>query len=223
VLLSSLPLLVGGCAVAPSELLRVEGDVVHVKCCRIPDKFPWIARFATHAWIDLRLDGEWRRVEVMPYGPEVWRRRIPETAVFADRRWDHEVIVLSFFDTEQDATRIARDVLRAAARYPRKGDYRAWPGPNSNTFVEWLAHEIPGLHLELAPNAVGKDYGGWGTIRTTTTRTGLEFETAVLGAQAGLQEGFELHILGLTAGLGLWPPRLKLPFLPSLPFGTTNK
>ena len=32
----------------------------------------------------------------------------------------------------------------------------------------------------------------------------------------GLREGLELHLLGLTLGVGLWPPALKLPLLPRL-------
>ncbi|MBK8979433.1 MAG: DUF3750 domain-containing protein [Planctomycetes bacterium] len=207
------------CTIAPSELPRLDGDVVHVKCCRIPDKFPWVARFATHAWVDLRLDGVWHRVEVMPYGPEVWDRQVPETAVFADNRWNHPVHVVAFFDEAADASRIGAAVLRAVERYPYEGHYRAWPGPNSNTFVEWLSHEIRGFAFELHPTAVGKDWAGWGSARTSSTRTGIELETAALGVQVGLREGVELHLLGLTFGVGLWPPRLKLPFLPALPFG----
>jgi hypothetical protein len=34
-----------------------------------------------------------------------------------------------------------------------------------------------------------------------------------------LVEGIELHLLGLTVGVGLWPPVLKLPFLADIPGG----
>ena len=41
---------------------------------------------------------------------------------------------------------------------------------------------------------------------------------AWLGAQVGLAEGVELHLLGLTLGVDLWPPQVKLPFLPAIPW-----
>ena len=60
---------------------------------------------------------------------------------------------------------------------------------------------------------------GWVSLGTTTTRTGLELETPYLGVQAGLVEGVELHLLCMTIGVGIWPPQLKLPLLPGLPWG----
>ena len=39
-----------------------------------------------------------------------------------------------------------------------------------------------------------------------------------VGAQVGLAEGVELHLLGLTLGVDLWPPQVKLPFLPAIPW-----
>ena len=58
----------------------------------------------------------------------------------------------------------------------------------------------------------------WVRAGVTTSRLGLELESPYLGVQVGLQEGVELHLIGLTAGVGLWPPSLKLPFLPAIPW-----
>ena len=42
--------------------------------------------------------------------------------------------------------------------YPNIGDYRAWPGPNSNTFVAAIISAVPGMRAALLPTAVGKDF-----------------------------------------------------------------
>ena len=46
----------------------------------------------------------------------------------------------------------------AIARYPYPDSYVTWPGPNSNTFVAWLAREVPELRVTLPPTAIGKDF-----------------------------------------------------------------
>jgi hypothetical protein len=53
----------------------------------------------------------------------------------------------------------------------------------------------------------------------STAGTGLTLNTLLLGVETGLHEGLELHFLQLTIGVSLYPPALKLPFLPRLGFG----
>ena len=52
----------------------------------------------------------------------------------------------------------------AIARYPYPHEYRAWPGPNSNTFTAFIAREVPELGLSLPANAVGKDFPPGGVL-----------------------------------------------------------
>ena len=42
--------------------------------------------------------------------------------------------------------------------YNNAGDYRVWPGPNSNTFTATVLRAVPELETTLPPNAVGKDF-----------------------------------------------------------------
>ena len=63
------------------------------------------------------------------------------------------------------------DALQAAeARYPWRDRYRLWPGPNSNTFVAWLAREGRQRRLDLPPTAIGKDCPAWTRSRQVTMR-----------------------------------------------------
>src|SRR5262249_23023705 len=97
-------------------------------------------------------------------------------------------------------------------QYANAGDYRIWPGPNSNTFVASVLRAIPEAGVELPANAVGRDfrprpYAGW-----RASGTGVEASLwGVLGVKCGWVEGVELTFLGLVAGLDLQHPGVKLP------------
>lgn len=210
--------LVAACATRPSELVPGPEPIVIVKTAQLPAGEPWISLWADHAWIDLRVDGAWKRVEIRSRRSGVRVEELDPEAAFADERWGRGVHVVTTY-RGAEAERIGLAILAEAMRYPRREDYRAFPGPNSNTFVVWLSRRIPGFALELYPTALGKDYPGWFHAGVSTTRTGVQLDTAIVGAQVGLKEGVELHLLGLTIGVGLWPPQLKLPFLRGIPFG----
>ena len=47
---------------------------------------------------------------------------------------------------------------RRRISYSQFGDYRVWPGPNSNTFTATVLRAVPELQTTLPPNAVGKDF-----------------------------------------------------------------
>jgi len=49
-------------------------------------------------------------------------------------------------------------VDRAARAYPWADTYKAFPGPNSNTFTAWVARQVPELGLSLPFSAIGSGY-----------------------------------------------------------------
>jgi hypothetical protein len=96
---------------------------------------------------------------------------------------------------------IAR-IDKAARSYPYANTYTLWPGPNSNTFVAWIARIAPELRADLPATAVGKDYMGRTFVTTAPSGSGFQFTLAgLLGIAAGPVEGFELNILGLNFGV----------------------
>jgi hypothetical protein len=96
--------------------------------------------------------------------------------------------------------------------YNQFGDYRMWPGPNSNTFVATVLRAVPELETTLPPNAVGKDFRAYPYVGLTDSRTGVEASLfGLLGFKLGWVEGVELNFLGLVAGLDLRHPGIKLP------------
>ena len=49
-------------------------------------------------------------------------------------------------------------VDKAARTYAWKTVYKAFPGPNSNTFTAWVAKQVPELALDLPFSAIGSGY-----------------------------------------------------------------
>jgi Protein of unknown function (DUF3750) len=117
------------------------------------------------------------------------------------------------------ARRLAASLAKAP-EYPYRRRYLAWPGPNSNTYIAWVLRDA-GVPWNMGPKCIGKDYlgtagvpGAW--VRTvgvgiTTTGTGVQVESPLLGLKVGLRDGAELHLLCFTFGLDAWPPGVKTP------------
>lgn len=214
----TLAVLLGACATRPSRLL-VDEHMVVVKSVRLPERswLPWYTRFAEHAWVEIASPQGVERIEWNKGVGAILHSELGRSWLTADERWERSVAVYAVWRGE--AARVLGERICAIAdTYPDAQGYRAWPGPNSNTFIAWLAHET-GMGVDLPPNAVGRDYTEWLAVGASTTGLGVRVDTPVLGASVGLVEGVELHVIGLIAGVGLWPPSLKLPFLPAFPGG----
>jgi hypothetical protein len=104
-------------------------------------------------------------------------------------------------------------VEAAIAVYPYRDSYRTWPGPNSNTFVAYVARAVPELRLALPPTAIGKDFLAGGALGASApSGSGVQLSLLGLaGVVAGWDDGLEVNVLGLTLGVDLRRPALKLP------------
>lgn len=107
-----------------------------------------------------------------------------------------------------------RDVIENY-RFRSYGDYRAWPGPNSNTFVQAGLDSVPELRAVLPPTAIGKDFpytGRWVGATPSGTRVYVS-PAGYVGVTVGWIEGFELNIFAAGLGFDIRCPALKLPGL----------
>jgi hypothetical protein len=104
-------------------------------------------------------------------------------------------------------------VRAAVASYPYPNEYRAWPGPNSNTFTTWIARQVPELGLAMPSNAIGKDYlPGGAVFATAPSATGYQVSLfGVIGLLVARNEGIEINLLGMDLGIGFKLPGVKLP------------
>ena len=112
--------------------------------------------------------------------------------------------------TGKQAERMIKCVREKAPTYPHRDRYLVWPGPNSNTFVDWIlrACRIP---ADLPVASIGKDYRGPFGVSETSGGTGLQLETPLLGVRVGLTEGLVFHVLTFSIGFDWWPPAIVLP------------
>src|SRR5260370_41653140 len=73
----------------------------------------------------------------------------------------------------------------AVPSYPYPRTDRAWPGPNSNTFLAYIARQLPELGLDLPSNAVGKDFLPGGALFALAP-SGPRFQWSLYGV-AGIR------------------------------------
>lgn len=182
---------------------------VHVLAARVGR---WRGIFAHHSWIVIKPAGaeRYRRYDVVGWGrPVRTDHRAP------DGRWFGNAPVVSARLEGQDAERAIARMERLLQTYPygEYGDYAAWPGPNSNTFIARLVAGEPVLAAGLLPTAIGKDYRDSPFyVGAAPSGTGFQFSLAgIAGLIVGRVEGIEINLLGLVAGLDLSRPALKLP------------
>ena len=117
-------------------------------------------RFAIHTWIVTKAANADRYTRYQVIG---WRlgRGLPVVSITNDRPdgdWFGSAPVLLFDRRGADAERLVDSIHRAALSYPFANEYVMWPGPNSNSFTEWIALEVPELGLELPAKALGKSW-----------------------------------------------------------------
>ena len=174
----------------------------------------WRGIVASHAWIVIKDPGApaYQRFDYTAWGMPIWIDRF-----VPDGRWFGSVPEVVFAADGPAAAALIAPMQAAIAGYAwrNRGDYRPWPGPNSNTFVQAVLDAVPGIRVSLPPTAIGKDFpydGRW--VGLTPSGSGVRVNLGgYLGVTAGWFEGLELNILGAVAGLDLRRPGLKLPGL----------
>jgi len=172
----------------------------------------WRGIFAVHCWIVLKERGAARYTR---YDYTAWGEPIRIDGFAPDGRWFGalpETVLAVDGDAAERVIPKIRNVVETY-RFRSLGDYQAWPGPNSNTFVQTALNAVPELHAVLPPTAIGKDfpYDGdwWGR---TASGTGVFVSLGgYLGLTVGWVEGVELNVLGAVLGFDLRRPALKLP------------
>lgn len=175
----------------------------------------WRGIFAVHTWIVVKPSGavHYSRYEVLGFGVANGAPAVRIDRTGPDNYWfgDRPVLVLDRRGAGVDD--IIAKIRAAVARYPYPHAYRAWPGPNSNTFTAFVARAVPELGLALPSNAVGKDYLPAGALAAAApSGTGIQLSLfGVAGLLLALKEGIEINLLGLDIGLDVLAPAIKLP------------
>ncbi len=188
----------------------------------------WRGAFGVHTWFATKRSDEkhYTRLEVIGYrvywGGDAVRIRsgVPDAMWFGNRP-----LLLRELRGGEEIDQLIDRLHQAAADYPYNNEYRVWPGPNSNTFTAFVARAVPELRLELPSNAIGKDFlPGGHIVARTPSGTGVQLSLGgYAGLLAGIEEGVEVNLLGLTAGVDLLPPAIKLPGVGRLGFSDLKR
>lgn len=103
-------------------------------------------------------------------------------------------------------------IENSPANYPNRHRYHYWPGPNSNTYVQWILTQVNST-VNLSPQGLGKDYNGLCPFKKAGPIT--YFSTPLLGFKIIWPKRFELHLLTFSITVELKPFKLSLPFMPT--------
>ena len=174
----------------------------------------WRGIFATHSWIVFKAAGA---TGYTRYDYTAWGDPIRLNGFEPDGRWFGRMPAV-VFAADGAAAEAMIPRMQAAIRdyaWRKQGDYRAWPGPNSNTFVQAVMDSVPEIRSTLPPTAIGKDYPydhRW--LRWTASGTGIRLTLGgYFGVTLAWVEGVEVNILGAVAGVDLRRPAIRLPGL----------
>lgn len=177
--------------------------------------FEWRGAFAVHTWIAVKpADAPgYTTYEVMGWNVYHGGRAIEVHEGAPDRHWYGSKPRMIAELRGKPAEAAIGKIARAVAAYPYAGEYRTWPGPNSNTFTAFVLRQVPELKADLPPTAIGKDYlPGPAFVATTPSGAGLQLSLyGVLGVLVSAEEGIEVNLLGLSAGIDFRDLALRLP------------
>jgi hypothetical protein len=203
---AALTLGLAGCVVMPRSLEMPGNDETTVALFSGALGHP-MDGIARHPWFAVRMKGEpdWHVFEVGGGGTlSDPAKNSPYLDPIVHQIWRGE-------EGEQAAACVKRVGPEVKAYIER--NYVFYPGPNSNTFGDVVLRRCK-LSAALPSTSVGKDWRGLVGAGLTSERTGVQLETPVLGVKLGLKEGIEVHVIGLSVGIDLWPPAIILPLGP---------
>lgn len=167
---------------------------------------------ASHSWIVTKTKGD---ATYNRYDKVGWGSPIRRNSYVADAYWYSNTPHIVKEISGDEAERLIPAVEAAIQSYPYAGvgDYRIYPGPNSNSFVAHVLRTVPDLDAVLPPDAVGRDFPADGRMFAIDP-DGRDMHATLyglIGIAAGQRSGLEVHFMGLVAGIDVANPGVKIP------------
>lgn len=185
--------------------------------------FAWRGKYSVHTWIATK---EKNAESYVVYHVLMWGdgsasdRVVVVNNDLPDRYWYGAKPEIVCAINGKRAEKIIPKIYNAVDTYPYWQFYKAYPGPNSNTFVSHVMRRAGGFFATLPSNAIGKDWLSNGNcFDITESRTGIQFSIyGIFGIIIGLLDGIEINLLGLSLGIDFLYPALKLPIVGRIGF-----
>jgi len=166
---------------------------------------------ADHFWFVIEKDGKKDRWEVWQHkncGGCSWdylhKNLLPPTSGVGNGDGN-----LKYEWSKENSIDLIKKIEQSPNLYQFCNYYSYWPGPNSNTYVQWILQEHH-LDIILDPTAIGKDY--LGIIGIKKSPNYFHFSTPILGVKIVWATRFEIAVFTLTFGVNIKPFKLLLPF-----------
>lgn len=174
-------------------------------------------KFAVHTWLAYKESSanHYEVVQVIGWKQEPDGNVVFTEATIADKTWWGNEPMLLFDVRGQTAGDLIPKLKSAITSYPWSKEYVVYPGPNSNTFVSWVAERVPELKLDLPATAIGKDWRPLEhSFRESPSGTGITASLlGLLGIQLGIEEGLEINLAGLHFEVDLLDLKVGLPLI----------
>lgn len=181
--------------------------ILQLRAARIPGPLGYLA---AHYWFVIFRENEVQRWEIWQNadaGGESWGHLhknlrpfdegVGHGASWVEKQWE---------GTNADG--ITSVIESSPIEYLNKDLYRYWPGPNSNTFVQWVLDEAKSDHF-MGPLGIGKDYLGLAGYRKTGNV--VRWSSPIFGLKLNWPMEFECHFLTMTFGLRVKPLSVRFP------------
>ncbi len=178
--------------------------------------FAWRGKFSVHTWIAIK---EKDAANYLVSHVALWNQYYSNSVIaieedLPDRYWYGAKPSIIFSVEGKKAEKMIPQIYDAIKSYPYPTFYRAYPGPNSNTFVSHIMRNTKGFYTTLPSNAIGKDWLNNNIFSISESRTGIQFSLyGLFGFTIGLIDGVEVNLIGFNFGIDFIRPGLKLPII----------
>lgn len=128
-------------------------------------------QFAVHSWIMTSNKGKLKRWDVFDVKNgkgKRWgyvylngKKFSAGGNIYEDKeypKYDSKIIRIIEGEENSLAQKIIKFTDKHAKEYPMRNKYVRYPGPNSNTFTQWIINKFPETKWKLPWNAFGKNY-----------------------------------------------------------------
>lgn len=124
------------------------------------DVWGFRGKFAIHTWVATKAknDSAYKIYQVIGWRQRRGRPVLSISEGNPDKPWYGSPAILLHEKLGDEAESLIEAIRLAAESYPFPKEYKMWPGPNSNSFVAWVALEVPELGLDLPAKAIGQSW-----------------------------------------------------------------
>lgn len=177
--------------------------------------FGWKGAFAIHTWIAYKTKESSSYTVVEKLGWRIYKglNGVVFKEDLPDRYWYGSKPELLLSIHGKKAEELIPKIIEAANEYPYATTYHYWPGPNSNTFIAFIARQVPELGLTMPTLAIGKDYLPYDEfIAKTSDGSGYQISLyGILGILISKEEGVQVNLCGLVFGFDFKHAAIFLP------------